>query len=151
MTFLNWLEISLRVILGGIFIWAGSAKLIDLNGFVESVSHFEIPPFDAAPWDMWLGYTLPAFEVIVGSCLILGFTKLYRGALISTAIMSAGFLLAIYSVHTREINIECGCFGTALTFQNYYTHMAILAAMTITSLYLIWIEVHNIYKPQPEQ
>jgi len=140
---LPWLEISLRVILGAIFIWAGCAKAIDLSAFVESVGHFEITPFDQAPWDMWLGYTLPVFEIIVGSCLILGFAKLYRGALISTALMSAGFLAAIYSVHTRGLNIECGCFGSALSFDNYHTHMAVLATMTLASLALIWIEMRK--------
>ncbi len=138
---LPWLEISLRVILGAIFIWAGCVKLLDLNSFIESVSNFEIPPFGHGPWDARLGYTLPAFEVIVGSCLILGFTKFYRGALLTTALMSAGFLGAIFSVHIRGINIECGCFGKALSFDNYYTHMAVLAVMTLAALVLIWLEI----------
>jgi len=138
---LHWVQISLKVVLGAIFIWAGSAKLIDLSSFVESVSHFEIPPFDTQPWDMWLGYTLPAFEVIVGSCLILGI--LYRGALVSAALLSAGFLVAIYSVHTRGLNIECGCFGEALSFGDYYAHMAVLAVMTIAALCLIWMDTRK--------
>ena len=129
------MELSLRVVLGGLFIWAGSVKLIDLKSFVESVGYFKIPPFDLQPWDMWLGYTLPAFELIVGSCLILGI--LYRGALLSTLAMSAGFLAAIYSVHVRNINIECGCFGKALSFGNYYIHMAALAAMVLAALILV--------------
>ncbi len=136
---LNWLVISLRVILGGVFIWSGMAKLIDLNSFVESVSHFEISPFDTKPWDMWLGYCLPTFEIIVGSGLILGF--FYRGALVSSLVMTAAFLVAIYSVHTRGLNIECGCFGEALSFDNYYTHMVVLGLMTIVSMALIYLEV----------
>ena len=60
-------EISLRVILGAVFIWAGTMKLLDIDSFVESVGHFKLAPFDEAPWDMWLGYMLPAFEVLVGS------------------------------------------------------------------------------------
>ncbi len=140
---LPWLEISLRVMLGGIFIWAGCAKLIDLSSFVESISHFEISPFNIEPWDMWLGYSLPVFEVIVGSILILGFRALYRGALVSTAFMSAGFLAAIYSVHTRGLNIECGCLGNALSFGNYYIHMAVLTVMTLAAMSLIWIEIRD--------
>lgn len=133
-----WLQVSLRVVLGGIFIWAGCAKLIDLTSFVESVGHFEIPPFSVEPWDMWLGYTLPGFELFVGSALILGI--LYRGALISVTAMTLAFLIAIYSVHTRGINIECGCLGKSLSFGNYYIHMTVLALMLIAAFALIWIE-----------
>lgn len=133
-----WLQISFRVLLGGIFIWAGIIKLMDLNYFVESVSNFQIPPFSTEPWDMWVGYTLPAFELIVGSCLILG--VLYKGAIVSSAALSAVFLAAIFSVHIRGLNIECGCFGKALTFKNYYTHMAVLAGMVAIALALAWME-----------
>jgi len=134
-----WLQISLRVTLGSIFIWAGCAKLIDLPSFVASVSHFQIPPFHTKPWDMWLGYTLPAFEVISGSCLILGL--LYRGALLSITVMSIAFLIAIYSAHSRGLNIECGCLGSALSFGSYGIHITVLAIMTLASLALIWLEV----------
>lgn len=136
---LAWLEISLRVILGGIFIWAGIAKLLDLDSFVESVSHFEIQPFSSEPWDMWLGYTLPAFELIVGACLILGI--LYKGAIISSTMLSAVFLVAIYSVHTRGLNIECGCLGKSLSFGNYYTHITILALMVLAGATLALTEM----------
>ncbi len=135
---LNWAEISVRVILGGVFIWAGLAKLIDLDAFVSSVSNFEIAPFNSVPWDMWLGYMLPVFELTIGSCLILG--VLLRGAIVSVTLMSLGFLAAIISVHMRGLNIECGCFGKALTFDNYYTHIVILAVMCILAFYLILVE-----------
>ena len=100
-----------------------------------SVSNFEIAPFNSAPWDMWLGYMLPAFELITGSCLILGI--LYRGAIVSVGLLSFGFLGAIISVHHRGLNIECGCFGKALTFNNYYLHMGILGVMCMLAIYLV--------------
>jgi len=106
-------EITLRVVLGAIFIWAGTMKLLDLDSFVQSVSHFQITPFDQAPWDMWIGYTLPAFEVIVGTCLILGI--LLKGA----------------------------CFGRALSFENTSLHISILSAMVILAITLMILEISN--------
>ncbi len=132
------LVIALRVILGGLFVWAGVLKLMSLDEFVQKVGYFEIWPFDHKPWDMWLGYTLPGFEVIAGSCLILGI--LYRGALVSITVLSLGFLVAIYSVYVRGLNIECGCFGKALKFGNYYIHMAVLGVMVLMCLVLIYKE-----------
>ena len=134
-------EITLRVVLGAIFIWAGTMKLLDLDSFVQSVSHFQITPFDQAPWDMWIGYTLPAFEVIVGTCLILGI--LLKGAMVSTLALCLSFLAAVVSAHTRGLNYECGCFGRALSFENTSLHISILSAMVILAITLMILEISN--------
>ncbi len=128
------IDLSLRVILGAVFIWAGSAKLLDLDSFVESVGYFKISPFDAAPWDMWLGYMLPLFEVLVGAALILG--VLFKGAVVSVLLLSIGFFVAVVSAQVRGLNIECGCFGKALSFDNYYYHIAVLVVMIIMAVVL---------------
>ncbi len=135
------LSISLRVILGALFLWAGTMKFLDVDSFVETVGFFEIPPFDSEPWDMWLGYMLPLFEILVGVTLILG--VLLRGALVSVFILSAGFLVAVISANARGLNIECGCFGKALSFDNYYMHIAVLVIMTLMAIVLIICEVHR--------
>jgi uncharacterized membrane protein YphA (DoxX/SURF4 family) len=132
-------KISLRVVLGSLFIWAGTMKVLDVSSFVETVGYFKIAPFDAAPWDMWLGYMLPAFEIIVGAALILG--VLLKGAMVSVLLLTAGFLAAVISAHSRSLNIECGCFGKALSFDNYYTHIAVLITMTLMAVMLIFLEL----------
>lgn len=135
------IEISIRVILGAIFIWAGTMKLLDINSFVESVGHFKFTPFDKAPWDMWIGYMLPAFEFLVGTALILGF--LLKGAILSTLTLSVSFLIVVVSAHSRGLNYECGCFGKALSFKNTSIHISILAVMVVMSLVLVMLEIRN--------
>jgi len=137
----SMLQISLRVILGVIFIWAGTMKVLDLDSFVETVAYFKIAPFDVAPWDMWLGYMLPTFEIIVGAMLIFGI--LLKGAIISVTALSVAFLVAVVSVHSRGLNIECGCFGKALSFKNYYLHISVLGIMVLMSLLLIAQEMRS--------
>ncbi len=132
-------EISLRVILGAVFIWAGTMKLLDIDSFVESVGHFKLAPFDEAPWDMWLGYMLPAFEVLVGSALVLGI--LLKGAMLSTLVMSLSFLIAVIMANSRGLNYECGCFGKALSFKNTSFHISILSLMVIMAMILIILEI----------
>lgn len=134
-----WVEVSFRVILGGLFIWAGIAKMLNLGEFVKTVSNFTIKPFHREPYDMWLGYTLPALEIIIGTCLILGI--LYRGALVSYAALITGFIIAIAYVQNKGINIECGCFGKALSFGSYTVHLLVLAALLVLTLSLIWMEM----------
>lgn len=135
------IEISLRVILGALFIWAGTMKILGLDSFVESVGYFKIAPFDAAPWDMWLGYMLPVFEVIAGVALILGI--LLKGAMVSVLLMSGAFLIAVVSAHLRGLNYECGCFGKALSFTNFYVHLGVLIAMTLMALTLCYLETRK--------
>ncbi len=133
--------ISLRVIIGAVFIWAGSMKLLDLDSFIRSIGDFKLSPFDEAPWDMWLGYMLPAFEVIAGSALILGF--LLRGAMLSLLALSVSFLVVVMTAHSRGLNYECGCFGKALSFQNVTLHISILSLMVLMSIALIMLEISN--------
>jgi len=135
----NWPEISLRVVLGALFMWAGTMKVLDVKSFVETVGYFKISPFDSKPWDMWLGYTLPAFEVIVGAALILGIYL--KGAILSVLCLTVGFLAAVISADMRGLNIECGCFGKALSFQNYYTHISVLVLMSLMAVWLCWLEI----------
>lgn len=134
-------KISLRVILGAVFIWAGTMKLLDVDSFVESVGYFKFSPFDRAPWDMWLGYMLPAFEVLVGTALILGF--LLRGSMLSALALSVSFLVAVVTAHSRGLNYECGCFGKALSFKNATFHISILSVMVVMALVLIVLEIRN--------
>jgi uncharacterized membrane protein YphA (DoxX/SURF4 family) len=137
----NIIEITLRVVLGALFIWAGTMKVLDVASFVETVGYFKIAPFDVAPWDMWLGYMLPVFEIIVGAALILG--VLLKGAMVSVFLLSAGFLAAVISANVRGLNIECGCFGKALSFDNYYVHIAVLAVMTVMAVALCFLELRK--------
>lgn len=137
----NTIEISLRVILGSLFIWAGTMKILDVDSFVETVGYFKIAPFDADPWDMWLGYMLPVFEILVGTAMILGI--LLKGAMVSILLLTVGFLVAVISAHIRGLNIECGCFGNALSFTNYRIHIAVLVAMTLMAVGLVLLEVRK--------
>ena len=46
-----WQALALRLVLGGVFVWAGTAKLVQIPSFVETVAAFDMLPTDwAAPF-----------------------------------------------------------------------------------------------------
>jgi uncharacterized membrane protein YphA (DoxX/SURF4 family) len=97
----------LRVALGGIFIYAGYAKLRDpWQLFAAGVASYEILP-------MWavtvVARTLPWFEIAIGGVLISGYFFRTSSTIIS-ALLAVFFTLIVRAyVQGKEIN--CGCFG----------------------------------------
>lgn len=127
--------LALRLVLALVFIAFGGMKLLDLHGFVGNVENFQIPPFSAPEYAVWLAYFLVPLELLVGASLLTGMW-LRAGALLSLG-MSLSFMVAIGSVWARGLNIDCGCAGGEVSLGGYPTHMTILAAMLGVSVYLI--------------
>ena len=62
--------VVLRVVLGGIFIYAGYVKLVEpWQLFAAGIADYEVVPMWAAKF---LAHTLPWFEVLIGLLLIAG-------------------------------------------------------------------------------
>ena len=102
------LSLVCRGLLGGMMIYAGLGKLTDLPAFAEAVEHYRLLPLEAVNL---FAMALPAVEVIAGLCLVLGWGQ--KGALFLTTLLLAIFLAAVESALWRELDIECGCFGTS--------------------------------------
>lgn len=129
---LEWL---LRLGLGGLFIYAGVAKLGDLQQFYLDVHHFELTPSDVS---MVLAMFLPWLEVAVGVALVT--RRLYLGAISICAGMSLVFLVAIASAWWRGLDITCGCFGSETNATNFPRHLALNGAMLAAALGLGWLD-----------
>ncbi len=96
----------LRFMLGGIMIFAGAIKLIDMPGMAESIENYRLLPH---AWVNIPAIILPAVELIAGICLIAGIW--IQGALLIITGLFAVFIVAVESAIWRGLNIECGCFG----------------------------------------
>jgi putative oxidoreductase len=97
----------LRIVLGGIFIYAGYVKLKDpWQLFAAGVASYEILP-------MWaveiVARTLPWFEIAIGMVLISGF--LFRTSSTIIAALLAVFFTLIVRAYIQGKEINCGCFG----------------------------------------
>ena len=103
---LGWLGLVARLVLGGIWIWAGVLKVGDPNASVSAVRAYQLLPAGIAEG---LGRMLPMLEIVLGVALVLGLLTRLGGVL--SALLQVAFIIGIASVWARGISINCGCFG----------------------------------------
>ena len=96
-----------RILLGGIFVFAGITKIVDPDGFSEAIENYRLLPL---MFINSLAIYLPYLEVIVGLILILGPRR--KGAVLLLNLMMLGFTFGIIYAMIRGLDIDCGCFGT---------------------------------------
>ena len=103
----KYILIAFRLVVGGMFIWAGVSKIIDPLGFAQNIANYRVFPEGIS---FFLALVLPWIEVICGVFLILG---IFRSA---SALLLSGFLAVFLVLSTvtilRGIDIDCGCFGS---------------------------------------
>jgi uncharacterized membrane protein YphA (DoxX/SURF4 family) len=99
----------IRVVLGGLFVFAATMKLQDIQGFAFSVKAFDLLPATADHATKMLAFVVPWTELVVGLLLILGLWT--RAASLLLSLILLGFIAGIISVLARDLNVTCGCFG----------------------------------------
>lgn len=102
----RWTALVARLLVGGIWIWAGVLKLPNPESSVSAVRAYQLLPIG---WTDTVGHVLPMLEIVVGACLVLGLLTRFGGAV--SALMQLAFIIGIASVWSRGIAINCGCFG----------------------------------------
>jgi uncharacterized membrane protein YphA (DoxX/SURF4 family) len=103
----RWLLLLFRLIVGGVFIWAGALKIADPLEFARSIMNYRVvtpgPAFITA-------VILPWMEVLSGVFLIVGVFK--RSSALLVSLMLAGFIGLVGLALVRGIDTACGCFGS---------------------------------------
>lgn len=95
-----------RIIIGGIFLVSGLAKISDPVRLIFTLRDFKLFPEIIVPFT---AIYLPWLEFILGLLIIVGL--LYRTSSLMLACLNFIFMLAILSVIVRGIEVDCGCFG----------------------------------------
>jgi uncharacterized membrane protein YphA (DoxX/SURF4 family) len=103
----RWLLLLFRVIVGGVFIWAGALKIADPLGFAQSIKNYQVVPPGLA---FLIAVVLPWVEVLSGAFLIIGVFKRSSALLISLLLI--GFIGLVALALVRGIDTSCGCFGS---------------------------------------
>jgi uncharacterized membrane protein YphA (DoxX/SURF4 family) len=114
-----------RLIVGGIFVYAGFSKLLlpnthlwpmfvlkfsismNISSFAQQVESYKMISPEAS---QVVAHTLPFVEIVLGLLLLIGW-RLRIWATAITAIM-VGFLAAVTRAYLLHMDINCGCFGT---------------------------------------
>lgn len=135
---LSWVGLVARLVVGGVWIWAGSIKLPDPEASVTAVRAYQLLPPSLADG---VGRVLPMLEVVVGAALVLGLLARFVGVL--SALMQLAFIIGIVSVWTRGIAINCGCFGDGGpdpdAFGKYPWEIARDTGLLLLSVLVVWL------------
>lgn len=107
-------NLLVRVVLAGLFIYAGVIKLMKPDLFLVDIESYRLVPYSLA----WLtAFYLPPLEIICGLSLLL--PRLYQPATLILLGLMLVFLIAIISAWARGLDISCGCFGVTADATNY--------------------------------
>lgn len=134
----EWAGLVIRLVVGGVWLYAGALKLFEPTESVAAVRAYELLPGSLV---QPVGQLLPVVEVVVGAMLVLGL--LTRGAAVVSALLFVAFIIGIASVWARGMNIDCGCFGGGGYDPNasdkYPWEIARDVVLLIASLVLVWL------------
>lgn len=96
-------------VFGAVFILSGFVKARDPQQFLIAIRGFRLLP---DPFAAWLALGLPWLEIFCGLAVMSGFLR--RGGLLILNVCLLAFLAAIAAAWSRGLDIECGCFGSAI-------------------------------------
>ncbi|MEO7931598.1 MAG: MauE/DoxX family redox-associated membrane protein [Chthoniobacterales bacterium] len=129
------IEIGLRWLLGGLFVFAGVLKALDPATFADDIANYQLLPWTGAVAG---AFYLPWLEIFSGVALVSGVWK--SGAIRILLLLMLAFLQALFAAWLRGLNIHCGCFGQALATSNYALLFLRDAAILAGLLWLLWAE-----------
>lgn len=104
----SWLVVVARLLVGGVFVFAGMSKLALPHGeVVAQIQQYTVIPKVLTPV---IAAVLPWVEVLSGAALLIGFLTTPAAWLLVAQLVS--FCLLMMVVLAMGIEIEdCGCFG----------------------------------------
>ena len=150
---LAWAGLLARLVVGGVWLWAGLLKVPHPEESVTAVRAYQLLSPSLA---VGVGRVLPMLEVVVGACLVVGL--LARGTGLVSALLQLAFIIGIASVWSRGISINCGCFGDGGpdpdAFGKYPWEIARDSGLLLLSLLVVWLRrtplaLDNLLFPNP--
>ena len=97
-----------RLLLAGVFLYAGYLKGSDPVAFAGQVAAYQILPY---AFNYLVAATLPFIELLCGVLLLIN--QRIRPALLVLFGLNTVFMIALVSLLLRGLDIDCGCFHPA--------------------------------------
>lgn len=109
-----WAQLPVRIVLAGLFVYAGTIKLLQPDTFLADVESYRMMPYSLA----WIVvFYLPPLEILCGLGLL--WSKIRMPSAIILIGLMLVFIVAISAAWARGLDISCGCFGTTEGETNY--------------------------------
>ncbi len=103
----KYILLFFRLVVGGVFIWAGLLKIFDPLDFAQNIANYRI---FSQTVSLFLALIIPWIEVICGLFLVLGIFRETASFMLSGSLVV--FLALIIVTLIRGLDIDCGCFGS---------------------------------------
>jgi len=96
-----------RLVLGGLFVYAGAVKALDPLDFAQDIRNYRLV---GQSLSFIAAVVLPWLEILAGAFLIAGTWK--RGAALTISGLLVFFIFLTLVTMLRGIDVDCGCFGS---------------------------------------
>lgn len=106
----KYLQIALRLIIGGIFVYASIDKISNPGDFAKAVKNYDMLPLNLVNF---MAIVIPMVELVAGLMLIFGIYV--KGSAASISILLVVFLIGLTQALIRGLDINCGCFSLDTT------------------------------------
>ncbi|HMA53133.1 MAG TPA: MauE/DoxX family redox-associated membrane protein [Acidobacteriota bacterium] len=95
-----------RIVLGGLFIYAGAVKVLEPLDFAQNIRNYQIV---GQSLSFIAAIVLPWLEILAGAFLVAGIWK--RGAALVLSGLLVFFIALTVVTMIRGLDVDCGCFG----------------------------------------
>ncbi len=95
-----------RIVLGGLFVYAGAVKVLEPLGFAQDIRNYDLVGQSLA---FIAAIILPWLEILAGAFLVAGVWK--RGASLVISGLLVFFIALTAVTMIRGLDVDCGCFG----------------------------------------
>ncbi len=96
-----------RLVLGGLFIYAGAVKVLDPLDFAQDIRNYRLV---GQSLSFIAAIVLPWLEILAGAFLIAGLWR--RGAALVITGLLVFFIVLTAVTMARGLDVDCGCFGS---------------------------------------
>ncbi len=95
-----------RIVLGGLFVYAGISKAQAPLDFAQNIRNYQVVGQTLA---FAAALILPWLEILAGAFLVAGIWK--RGAALAISALLVFFIVLTAVTMARGLDVDCGCFG----------------------------------------
>jgi putative oxidoreductase len=137
----EWVTSIVRIVIGGVFIYAGALKLVNPARFAVDIDHYHL-----LPWIMSVSaaFYIPWLEILCGLALIIRWLR--RGAIVILSSLVVVFIVASLSARMRGIDVSCGCFGHIARNLPFAWHLFLDIAL-FSGLIFLWWRARGSFRP----
>lgn len=118
-----------RLIVGGVFVWSGSAHLANPYYFLSTIYQYELT---SATTGALIASYLPFLELVLATCLLSGTCP--RPTWLVTSLLLMSFVGVQGSALARGLMISCGCFGPEINRPIDALSISFTSALAVLSI-----------------